>query len=252
MTASLAINCYARKQHNTRAINYSTAMDKKTALTLAANVDREMRVRGWTQKQLAKKADVSQRNISGLLSILKDPGAEPNPTLETIEGIARAFGASSSMLLSDRANIGETAATYGPESNVGPGPELRGRVPLISWVQAGQWNEVADPYAKGVAEDWILTGAKVGAQAYALRVRGDSMAPEFSEGDIIIVDPDVEATNGKFVIVRLDDAKEATFKQLVTDGGKQYLKPINPRYPIIEINENATFCGAIVGKFKSY
>ncbi len=252
MDGTIAINCYRRKQQNTRAINYYSRMDKKTIFILATNVAREMAARGWNQVQLAKKSGVAQTNISSLLRILKDPGAEPNPTLETIEGIARAFGASSSMLLSDRTNIGETAVTYGPQSNVGPGPELRGRVPLISWVQAGQWSEVADPYAKGVAEDWILTGAKVGPHAYALRVRGDSMAPEFSEGDVIIVDPDVEATNGRFVIVRLDDAQEATFKQLVTDGGRQYLKPMNPRYPIIEVNENATFCGAIVGKFKSY
>ncbi len=227
-------------------------MDKKTVLILARNVEREMNARGWKQPQLAKKSGVSQTNISSLLRILHNPDAEPNPTLDTIQGIARAFGASPSVLLSNQSTIEEAAATYNHKSNVGPGPELRGRVPLISWVQAGQWSEVADPYAAGVAEDWILTGAKVGPHAYALRVRGDSMEPEFSEGDIIIVDPDIQPTNGRFVIARLDDAQEATFKQLVTDGGRQYLKPVNPRYPIIEVNENASFCGAIVGKFKSY
>ncbi len=224
-------------------------MDKKTAFILATNIKREMDAREWKQPQLSKKSGVPQTTISSLLKILYDPEAEPNPTLETIQDLARAFGATPSVLLSNQSTIEEAAAAY---NNVLPGPELRGRVPLISWVQAGQWSEAADPYAAGVAEDWILTGAKVGPHAYALRVRGDSMEPEFSEGDILIVDPDVQPTNGRFVIVRLDDAQEATFKQLVTDGGRQYLKPTNPRYPIIEVNENATFCGAIVGKFKSY
>ena len=50
------------------------------------------------------------------------------------------------------------------------------------------------------------------------------------------------------MIVRLDDAQESTFKQLVVDGPQRFLKPLNPRYPVIPINGNATIVGVVVAK----
>ena len=41
----------------------------------------------------------------------------------------------------------------------------------------------------------------------------------------------MQAAPGNFVVVRNGD-NEATFKQLVKDGGDLYLKPLNERYPI--------------------
>ena len=64
----------------------------------------------------------------------------------------------------------------------------------------------------------------------------------------MIVDPQLEAWSGDFVIVRLDDAQESTFKQLVVDGPQRFLKPLNPRYPVIPINGNATIVGVVVAK----
>lgn len=133
-------------------------------------------------------------------------------------------------------------------SNTTPGPSLRPAVPLISWVQAGNWAEVSDPYPPGVADEWINPSTRVSACAFALSVRGDSMEPRFVEGDTIIVDPELEARTGDFVIVRLDDAAEATFKQLVIDGPQKFLKPLNARYPVVPINGNATIVGVVVEK----
>lgn len=137
-------------------------------------------------------------------------------------------------------------------SNVEPGPILNRRVPLVSWVMAGNWCGVHDPFPAGVGEDMIDCMASVGPNAYALRVRGDSMVTSegkgFPDGCIIIVDPDAAPNNGAFVIVRIESSAEATFKQLVTDGGKQYLKPLNQRYPIMEITERAIICGVVKQK----
>ena len=51
-------------------------------------------------------------------------------------------------------------------------------------------------------------------------------------------------------VVRLDESNEATFKQLIIEEGKQYLKALNPDWPnrIIEVDEEATICGVIVFK----
>ncbi len=134
--------------------------------------------------------------------------------------------------------------------NTSPGPGVHS-LPLISWVRAGQWNDVVDVYRPGEGEKSVYTTRKVGSRAYALRVVSDSMEnpngrPTYPQGSIIIVDPDREPIHGSPVIVRLEDSKQATFKQLVIEGGMRYLKPLNPRYPIMKVDRKASFCGVVV------
>lgn len=129
-------------------------------------------------------------------------------------------------------------------------PERKGVVPLISWVQAGDWSEATDLMQPGVAEDWIETGVKVLAHTFALRVRGDSMEPEFVDGTILVVEPELEANPGDYVIAKNGDG-EATFKQLIRDGGDFYLKPLNDRYPIKPLG-NARIIGVVREAVKRY
>lgn len=73
----------------------------------------------------------------------------------------------------------------------------------------------------------------------------------FYEGDTIIVDPEKTAEDGKYVIALLPKSKEATFKQYVIDGGIRYLKPLNPQYPITQIDDSTHICGVVVAQIKS-
>lgn len=41
------------------------------------------------------------------------------------------------------------------------------RVPLISWVRAGGWSEVVDPFQPGDADDWLETTATACKNAFA-------------------------------------------------------------------------------------
>lgn len=117
------------------------------------------------------------------------------------------------------------------DKNVSPGPDIRGKVPLISWVQAGDFAEVVDLLHPGEAFEWIETTVQPRAHTFALRVQNDSMEPDFPAGTILIVEPELDAHANDFVIAKNGD-EEATFKQLVRDGGDWYLKPLNPRYPL--------------------
>lgn len=135
----------------------------------------------------------------------------------------------------------QTRAVYG---NIGEKIPLRGRVPLIGWVEAGNWSDVVDNYAPGSAEAWIDTTVPVKRHTYALKVQGDSMEPRFPDGVTIIIEPEEEARNGSYVIVR-QNGSDATFKQLVYDGSQAYLKPINSRYPIMQMAPDAVICGVV-------
>lgn len=55
-----------------------------------------------------------------------------------------------------------------------------------------------------------------GAEAYALRVIGDSMSPEFEDGNIIIVDPGFPLLDGVFAVI--DNTGEILFGQYFEGG----------------------------------
>jgi len=145
----------------------------------------------------------------------------------------------------------QTHDTTNIHANTEQGPDITGKVPLISWIQAGSWTEVIDNFHPGDAEEWIETTAKVSAQSFALRIKGDSMtnphsAPSLPEGSMVVIDPNAHCDNGNIVVARLNDSMEATIKKLVIDGGQRYLKPLNPAYPTITINGNCQIIGRAV------
>ncbi|PBP62597.1 peptidase S24 [Pseudomonas syringae] len=149
--------------------------------------------------------------------------------------------------------VGTDLAKSDAGDNVARIPSRFGKVPLISWVQAGAWCEASnfDPYED---EDWISCPVPISKNGFALRVRGDSMTNptsgrSYPAGCIIFVDPDIEANPGDRVIARVPRTNEMTFKVLVEDAGRQFLRPINPQYPIIDITEETYICGKVVGSF---
>lgn len=141
-------------------------------------------------------------------------------------------------------------------SNVTPALDTRGRVPVISWVQAGDWQNAVDNFHPGHAEEWVDITCPQKAHTFALRVKGDSMvspsgAPSFPEGFILVVEPEMDFAPGDFVVAMNGD-EEATFKQIVKDGGDWYLKPLNPNYRMKPLG-NAKIVGVVreaILKFK--
>jgi SOS-response transcriptional repressor LexA len=154
---------------------------------------------------------------------------------------------------SSATKIGDHKAV-GPQSNVSEIHQNFGKVPLISWVQAGAWCEAISNIDLYDADSWLSCPVPISNQGYALKVMGDSMTNpgpgrSYPTGCIIFVDPEAETKPGDRVIARLPRTNEATFKVLVEDAGRQFLKPINPQYPIIEITEETHICGKVVGSF---
>lgn len=171
------------------------------------------------------------------------------PEMNRLAILARAYKTTVDELLGAAPSVRQNSSEYFA-GNVERGPELS-TVPLISWVQAGRFEPDSDPYPAGEGEKLIYTSRKVGPRAYALKIRGDSMenpgsGHTFPDGCTIIVDPDKAADVGSFVVVRFNDTGEATFKQLVEDAGRRFLKPLNPRYPMIPIGDDAILCGTWV------
>lgn len=67
---------------------------------------------------------------------------------------------------------------------------------------------------------------------FALQVKGDSMEPKFSDGDVVIVRKQEDVDSGDIAIV-LVNGDEATIKKLQKFDGGINLVPSNQSYPVL-------------------
>ena len=195
---------------------------------------------GYTQAVLAKKVGVSR------VSVTQWESGDTSPRGENLYTLCKKLECSPDWLLYGKEPKKEASGI----GNTRPGPKLYDRVPLISWVQAGEWTEIVESWDPQEVKEWHYPTIKVGPNSFALRVHGDSMTNHggplsIPEGSIVVVDPDVEAVNGKIVIARLEGTAEATIKKLVIDGTNEYLKPLHPEYKMIPINGNCVVIGVV-------
>lgn len=192
------------------------------------------------QVKLCKMVGMSQ----GSLSELENTGMSSTFTVQ----IARACGVDAHWLATGEGEMLPKQMTSGNVTNL----EVRSRVPLISWIQAGAFQGVEDMFRPEDADEWVdIYDTHVSDNTFALRVSGDSMVSQipgdlsFPPGTVLIVDPNKGASAGDYVIAKDVVTQQATFKKLAHDAGRWFLKPLNNSYPTIEIDDPAI---RVIGK----
>ncbi len=113
-----------------------------------------------------------------------------------------------------------------------------GFVPIINRVLAGYPNDFDDlGYPAGFADDYIKCPDLADANAFAVRIIGDSMLPDYKEGDIVVFSPSRAVDSGDDCLIRFEDPHETTFKQVFFQQDKTLLlQPRNRQYPPIVAN----------------
>jgi len=221
-----------------------------------------------TIKELAAMGECSTRHIQSILS-----GTEKKGISRTIgQAIAIGLDTTYEDMLSLGRHIldGNDPAGWRPISiNVGirvisPGEKkmmtektIPRNIPIISWVQAGEWQDIVNEFHPGDADEFIPVFKNVSDGTFALRITGYSMAPDFLPGDIIVVDPAVPPETGRFVIAKVENGNnengEATFKQFVRDGNQVYLRPLNDKFETLNMTGiNFKVIGCVVQKTQDY
>ena len=84
------------------------------------------------------------------------------------------------------------------------------------------------------------------AEPYALMVLGDSMLPEFEQGEIIVVEPSGLVKDGSYVVAFVNE--EYIFRQVVQHPEGWMLKPLNTVYPNIPIADLDAVKGVVIMK----
>lgn len=198
-----------------------------------------------TQETLANKMGITRGAVTHYLSGRRVPPLKQFHKLATVLKVDPAW-----------LQFGTTDAKSASKIDTKINVERAHQIPLLSWEEVANFvkgKEPANnkqeyvPHIFGDNENW-----------FALKVKGDSMSSpvshnkNFHEGEIIIVAPEKIASNGDFVLALLPQAKEVTFKQYIVDGGIEYLKPINPQYPIVELDKKVRIYGIVIGRVNLY
>lgn len=220
-----------------------TTEQLEDAKRLKALYESKKKKLGVTQYMIAEELGISQGAVGHYIN-----GRNPLNL-----NVAAVFANILQVSISDFSpSIAAEAERLSMVSNVSYAGELKPRqkYPVISWVSAGAWCEAIEPYTLKEIDEWLESDAHIEGEGFWLKVQGDSMTssvgPSIPEGMNILVDTGKEAKNGSLVIAKLTDANEATFKKLVIDGGAKYLKPLNPQYPLIQVNGNCKIVGVVV------
>lgn len=171
--------------------------------------------KGLKQSVLASKLNVGQNTISNWET------GRTEPDQKSLRIMAELFETSIDNLL-----------------GLSPAPEKPGytRIPVLGRVAAGipidaieeviDWEDISSEMTAG------------GAEYFGLQIKGDSMEPKISDGDIVIVrkQPDVESGEVAVVLVNGDDA---TVKRIKKSAAGITLIANNPAYdPMFYSNED--------------
>lgn len=181
--------------------------------------------------QLAKHLGKTQSQISHLI------GTNPVKNIgdRFASHVEKIFEKSTGWLDQEHHDIQEASGIY----HATPLRRAYFQVPIISWREAEAWLKAPEQYTAKSFSSTIIVSIQLSPQAFALKVDGDIMESTYSTSfpreSMIILDTDQPAQNGSYVLAKIANETGLIFRQLIIDGNKRYLKPLNLRYPIIEL-----------------
>lgn len=189
--------------------------------------------KGYSFAELAKRT----RYRADVLQAVEEGQGQASESM--IRKIAKALDldAEEMMAGSDHPVIRDPmGGTYGATPDIDTAPDV-GRprfVPHLSMAQAGAMSGTS--FTDGAYEhQGAIAFAPKDSKAFAVTIVGDSMAPNFTEGDVALVYPSFQPRNDSLVICRLGDKSggDVMFKIFSTrDSGRRVvLTSFNPAYP---------------------
>ncbi len=129
-------------------------------------------------------------------------------------------------------------------SNVVPliRPVSTRRIPVLGRVPAGIPVEAITDIVDEIELDGRIAGD--GYDYFALLVTGDSMYPEYRDGDVVIVRMQSTAETGDDVVAYISGS-DATLKRLTLTTGGLQLRPLNAAYPVRTFTHDQVAAGQV-------
>ena len=182
---------------------------------------------GIKESELARQTGLPQTTINRLLI-----GDTSDPRANTLKPIAKFFKVTIGQILGEEPiSLDRISGSFHANNR-----EAWINVPIISWEDALSWIFRKETYDIHSHKKWIITERPVGTSSFAI-ISKTFMEPRFRKNSILIVDPNSDYQDGKFVVVTLDN-RNVTVRQLTYDSSEVYLKHFDTTIPTIKLNNN--------------
>lgn len=161
-----------------------------------------------TKEELAKRLGVGRTT---LYYVENDDSAPSDRFVQSLEQLEREAGLLDQSVRS-KARLAKAGGAHS--------------IPVVSWAHAGD----AACYEE-LPKDWqdqVMTDCR-DPRAFALRLQGDSMAKEYLEGDVLILQPSHEIYSGCLAVVKLAN-DGIIFRRIEKRPDRLILSPLNTQY----------------------
>ena len=183
--------------------------------------------------ELVKKSSIEVSKLAEMLgiksksTIYRYMNAEMAPKLTTVKYASEIFNVNPLWLM------GYDVDKYVTKKDILGNPVVS--LPLVGAVKAG-YNYLAQENWIGTVDvETSLVGN--GKDYFALKVKGDSMAPVFIEGDIVIIKKQNDCETNEYAVV-VTNGDEGTLKKIKKTDNGIILQPLNPAYgPVMYTKE---------------
>ena len=196
---------------------------------------------GMTEKELASAVRVSPRTLMNILA-----GKDPKD-LAIWERFARYFRMDVDFLRTGESAHAKTTVELSGRTSHSAAGHIR-KIPLLTWHRMGQMTTNKDLPGVIQAEAMVETTDVFGTRTFALKVHDDSMAPLFSEGEMLFVNPDLEWKPGDYVMAHRPDGytESILLRQVKPIGSQWMLHPLNRKYEDLPLTKQDEVWGRVV------
>lgn len=208
--------------------------------SIASQIKKLRKSRGWTQPQLADQLSVSKQTISNWETGIKVPRMGSLQKLADLFNVKIGEITNASIDDNDIFKINKSSNVIYPLSD----SLQRVKIPIIGEIACGDpitAEENIEGYTEETFEKPIPSGT-----LFALRCKGHSMEPTIHDGSLVTIREQPTVEDGEIAAVLVDGNTEATLKRVKHQGDLVMLMPDNKEYdPIILDKKNP---GCIIGK----
>ena len=206
---------------------------------LYQNIKKYRLANDWTQEDLSRRMGYKEKSI-----ISKIEKGKLDLSRSKVEEFAKVFGVSPASLMgwTDTKKIeGSDGNTYEIAKNeeyVDPGYTIR----LLGRVAAGIPIEAQESLGIEIEVPFKYSNRE---EYFGLKIKGDSMEPKISNGDIVIVHLQECAESGDIIIAQVSQG-DATCKRFMQYGDTVLLRSFNSAYEDIDVTGDSEF--KIIGR----
>lgn len=241
-------------------------MDNKERMQIIANnITKFRKEKGITQKELAEQIGIRPSTLSDYINLRSAPSFgiiqkladffeinksdidttfketdTKNTTLQAIQSVSERLSESRRVIVLDTAKK-QLDEQERAESEVSDILYLYRYYDHAASAGTGQ-------YLTEVAVEHIELPVEIDAD-FVIPIYGDSMDPDYHNGDYIFVKLSLDLANGDIGV--FDYEGDAYVKQLIIEDGQAYLHSLNPDYPDKPITPETNFriIGEVVGRY---